>query len=871
MGSAPGSKRDADGFFLCRERWILYRVDMNLGSLLSFSWRMLRRDGRGGELRLLAAALVIAVAALTAVGFFTDRVRQALERQSHQLLGADLLLVADHPWPAAFADEVRARGLQVVETQTFPSMVSRGRGADMRSQLAEVKAVGTGYPLRGSLRVAPALNAPDAPADGIPARGTLWVDERLASTLAARVGDQIAVGQSSLRVAAVLTLEPDRGINFFSVAPRLLMNLDDLPATGLLQVGSRVGYRLLLAGDAALVKRYQREIEARLVRGQRLEDPQNGRPEIRIALDRAQKFLGLSALLTVVLAAVAVALAARRYVQRHLDPCAVMRCLGATQGLLLRLYLGQFAVLGLLAAGVGCAIGYLAHFALHAWLAQLLATPLPPPGLLPVVQGVAVGMLLLFGFAVPPLLQLKKVPTLRVLRGELGNPQAALLGGYLIGFLVLTGLMFWVAGEIALGAYVVAGFSAALLVFSLIARLVIRLAAAARGGAGTAGGIGWRYGLASLERRASASVVQIVALALGFMALILLTVTRGDLLDAWQRAVPPDAPNRFVVNIQPEQVAPVRAALAARGLLPELAPMIRGRLTTINGAPVSAADYRDDRAQRLIEREFNLSMRADLPAGNHLSDGRWFSAADLEGRDEAAASVEDGLARTLGLSVGDRIDFDIAGETVSMRIVGLRKVDWDTMRVNFFVLTAPAVLQGYPASWITSFHLPAEKADLVNPLLAEFPNLTVIDVAAILRQLKSIMDQVAQAVQFIFLFTLAAGVVVLYAALASAAQERRYELAVMRALGARREQLRRALLAEFAAIGALSGLIAALGAIAIGQFLAREAFQFEVAINFWLPLAAVVGGAVLVTGAGWFAASRLLQSAPLETLRAGSA
>ncbi|EXI83148.1 MAG: acidobacterial duplicated orphan permease [Candidatus Accumulibacter appositus] len=844
---------------------------MNLGSLLSFSWRMLRRDARGGELRLLAAALVVAVAALTAVGFFTDRVRQALERESHQLLGADLLLVADHPWPASFADEARARGLAVVETRTFPSMVSRSDGADMRSQLAEVKAVSAGYPLRGSLRVAPALNVPDAAADGVPARGEIWIDERLASALAARVGDRIVVGQSLLRVAAVLTLEPDRGINFFSVAPRLLMTLEDLPATGLLQIGSRVGYRLLLAGDAELVKRYQRDIETRLARGQRIEDPQNGRPEIRTALDRAQKFLGLSALLTVVLAAVAVALAARRYVQRHLDPCAVMRCLGATQALLLRLYLGQFAVLGLLAAGLGCGIGYLAHFALHAWLAQLLATPLPPPGTLPLLQGVAVGLLLLFGFAVPPLLQLKKVSTLRVLRGELGSPQAGLLGGYLLGFVALAGLMFWVAGEVALGAYVVGAFTAAVLVFSLIARLAIRLAAAARGAAGSAGGIGWRYGLASLERRASASVVQIVALALGFMALMLLTVTRGDLLDAWQRAIPPDAPNRFVVNIQPEQVAPVRALLAARGLSPELAPMVRGRLTAINGARVSAADYSDDRAQRLIEREFNLSMRADLPAGNSLSAGRWFSAADLGAWGEAVASVEGGLARTLDLSVGDRVDFEVAGETVGVRVVGLRKVDWDTMRVNFFVLTPPAVLQGYPASWITSFHLPAEKTDLVNQLLAEFPNLTVIDVAAILRQLKSIMDQVAQAVQFIFLFTLAAGFIVLYAALASAAQERRYELAVMRALGARREQLRRALLAEFAAIGALSGLIASLGAIAIGQFLAREAFQFEVAINFWLPLAALFCGAALVTGAGWFAASRLLQTAPLETLRAGSA
>ncbi len=755
-------------------------------------------------------------------------------------------------------------------------MVTRASGDDLRAQLAEIKAVETGYPLRGTLRTAPALNVADAPARGVPAAGTIWIDERLASALAARVGDPVVVGRASLRVAAVLTLEPDRGINFFSVAPRLLMNLDDLPATGLLQVGSRVGYRLLLAGDQQVVQRFQREIEPRLARGERIEDPQNGRPEIRVALERAQKFLGLSALLTVVLAAVAVALAARRYVQRHLDPCAVMRCLGATQGLLLRLYLGQFAVLGVLAAALGCGLGYLAHFALYAWLAQLLATPLPSPGPLPAVQGVVVGLVLLFGFAVPPLLQLKKVSTLRVLRRELGSPRSALLGGYVIGFLALAGLMFWVAGEVELGAWVVGGFSVALLVFAGIARLAVRLAAAARGGGrsgnGGQAGIGWRYGLASLERRASASVVQIVALSLGLMALLLLTAIRGDLLDAWRRAVPPEAPNRFVINIQPEQVAPVRAALTAQGLSPELAPMVRGRLTRINGVEVSAASYSDDRAQRLIDREFNLSMRAGLPEGNRLSAGRWFSSADLAGDgDDGAASVEDGLAKTLGLGVGDRIEFVVAGEAIRLRVVGLRKVNWDTMRANFFVLTPPVVLDGYPASWITSFYLAPEKADFVNRLIGEFPNLTVIDVAAILRQLQSIMDQVARAVQFIFLFTLAAGVIVLYAALASAAEERRYELAVMRALGARREQLRRALLAEFAAIGALSGLIASLGAIAVGQFLARQVFRFEVAIDPWLPPAAILCGALLVTGAGWFAAARLLQAAPLEALRGGSA
>ncbi|MBL0165622.1 MAG: ABC transporter permease [Propionivibrio sp.] len=841
-------------------------------SFFPFALRMLRRDARAGELRLLVAALVVAVAALTAVGFFADRVRQALEREANQLLGADLLLTADHPWPPRVAADARERGLAVVETRTFPSMVTLGQGDDLRAQLAEIKAVSDGYPLRGSLRIAPGRNAADAPARGIPAPGMIWIDERLASALSATVGDTISVGRQSLRVAAVLTLEPDRGVNFFSVAPRLLMNIADLEATALIQPGSRISYRLLLAGEVPAVNAFRSQVEKSLERGERIEDAQNARPEIRAALERAQKFLGLSALLTVVLAAVAVALASRRYMQRHLDPCAVMRCLGATQAFLLRVYLCQFALLGLISAVLGCVIGYLAHFVLHAWLAQLLTTPLPQPGLLPALQGSVIGVILLFGFSLPPLLQLRRVSTLRVLRREFSSgalPPSALLGSYALGYLALAGLMFWVAGEVRLGTYIVGGFTAAMLLFALVARAAIRLAALLRGGARSRngqGGIGWRYGLASLERRSAASVVQIVALALGFMALLLLTVTRNDLLDAWRRAIPPEAPNRFVVNIQPDQLDSVRRTFANDSVSAEFAPMVRGRLARVNGVEVSPASYEDDRAKRLIDREFNLSYRQDLPEGNAVTAGRWFAASDTA---RGVASVEEGLATTLGLKVGDQLEFVIGGEKVEMQVLGLRKLNWDSMRVNFFVLTPPAVLEPYSASWITSFYLAPAKADFVNRLIREFPNLTVVDVAAIVRQLQAIMDQVAQAVQFIFLFTLVAGIIVLYAALASAAEERRYELAVMRALGARREQLRRALLAEFAAIGGLAGLIAAFGALAVGQFVAYRVFQFEVAIDFWLLPAALLGGALLVTASGWFAAARLIATPPLEALRAG--
>ncbi len=828
--------------------------------MIALAWRLLGRELRSGELRLLLAALVVAVAAVSAVGFFAERVRLALEREAQQLLGGDLVLVADHPWPAEVLAEAGRLGLAMAETQVFPSMVQAGG----QVQLADIKAVSGNYPLRGRLTVAGGLGAAPAPVDGGPQPGTVWLDERLAGALQVAPGASLRLGNSTLRVAAILIEEPDRSFNLFSLAPRLLMNVADVPASGLVQFGSRVTYRRLLAGETQALQAFRTWLEGRLARGERLEDVQNARPEIRGALERTQRFLGLATLLTVVLAAVAVALAARRYMQRHLDACAMMRCLGMTQRRLIGLHAWLFAWLALLAVGLGGALGFAGHFVLLAWLGTLLAVALPMPGVQPLLLGAAVVLVLLFGFALPPLLQLSRVPTLRVLRRELGPPTPWLLGGYALGLLLLAGLIFLVADDRRLGAIAVAGFAGALGVFWLCARLAVQLVAGAR----HHGGFGWRQGLANLARHAGASALQIVALAIGLMAMLLLTVTRGELLAAWQKATPLDAPNRFVINIQPAQREPLAARLAEARIAAELAPMVRARLLEIGGRPASAAAFPDDeRAQRLIEREFNLSWRTALPAANRISAGRWF-APDAAGQGEA--SVEEGLAKTLGIKLGDELLFAVAGQEKRLRVSSLRKLDWDSMRVNFFVLTPPGVLEDAPASYITSFYLPASEQEFGRRLVAEFPNLTVIDVAAVLRQFQGLLGQVAGAVQFIFMFTLAAGAIVLYAALLSAFDERRYELAVLRALGARRQQLRQALLVELGVSGGLAGLLAALGALALGQLLAGRVFQLELAPALWLPPVAMLGGAGLAVGVGWLAVRRLLATPPLLALRAGA-
>jgi len=822
---------------------------------MSQAWRMLVRDWRAGELRVLAMALAIAVASVTSVAFFADRVSQVLVRDAHQLLGADLVLVSDHPWHPEVSKEIQDRGLDEAAALNFISMAFAGE----RNQLAGVKAVTPNYPLRGRLRVAPAPGAPDAPAERGPEKGSVWLDEQLVSGLGAAVGSRVRLGRAELRVAAVLTLEPERSANFFNIAPRLMMNVEDVPATSLIQTGSRVWYYLYAAGRPEQVKSFDQFIRPRLERGQHSENLETGRPRVRESIERAERFLGLTALLAAVLAGVAIALGTRRFVERHLDGCAVMRCLGATQRRLVWLHGLEFSLLGLAAGAAGVVLGFVAQQAIGAALAELLRSELPPPSAAPALQGFLVGLVLLLGFAMPPLLRLKNVPAVRVMRRETA-PTTNYYFSYLVGALAFGGLLVWQAGDLKLGGYVVGGFAAAVLVFFAVAWAVLKVLtrpAVVRGV-----GRRLRYGLTNLRRHARGNAVQVAALALGLTAMLLLTVTRNDLVDAWRRSAPADAPNRFLVGVQPEQLSEVEAFFKEKKIaVPELYPMVRGRLVAVNGRPVSEADYEEERAKRLVEREFNLSYMTELPSHNQIAAGRWLDPAAAE------LSVEQGIAERLGWRLGDELTWTVGGESFSARITSLRRLRWDSMKVNFFVIAPPRVLAGMPTSFVSAFRVEPGGEAVLNELSRRFPNLTIVDVAAAVRQAQEVVDQLVNAVQFIFLFTLGAGLLVLYSALVATEDERRREAAVMRVYGASRAQVTRAQRVEFLAMGAVAGILATLGAAAIGQLLARRVFELDLPPSAELWIAGPLAGIALLSLNAWLSSRKVLRASPAATLR----
>ncbi|MEN9424878.1 MAG: hypothetical protein RL122_2261 [Pseudomonadota bacterium] len=805
-------------------------------------WRM-------PELRLLLLALIVSVSVVTAVGFFTSRVENAMQAQARQLLGGDLVLTSARPLDATYLQRAKALGLETAETISFPSMASRGD----KLQLTQLKAASNTYPLRGDLKTAATPDAPSLLANGqFPARGEIWAEARLFTELAAKVGDAVNLGRSTFTLARVLTEEPDRSSNMFQLAPVVLMNMDDLQATELLSPASRARFNQLFAGKAAVIQQFQKAIEPQLKPTERVRTLDEDLASVQETLQRATRFLGLAALLSVVLAGAAVVLTSASLMRRELPAVAVLKAMGMSRRQVLLDHAFSLLLTALLAAAIGVAVGFVLQFALAEWLSQLVGKALPAPSLLPLLSGVLTAVVLLLGFALPQLLRLVNTSPMQILQGALQRPQQSLLWVGASLLLAVFGLLWLQARDWQLAGMLLLGLIVGTALFWGLATAALRLVQALSKRVGG----GW---LPSLGRSRRA-VLLVVVFATGLFALLLLTTVRTDLLNRWAETLPADAPDHFLINIQPAEAAPLQAFFKPHGVELNLYPMIRGRLVEINGKPVRVDDYENPRAQRLLEREFNLSSFAEFPVSNVLLEGQWFAGATQ------GLSIEQEIGAMLQFGMGDKLTFDVAGQRFSDTVTSVREVRWDSMQPNFFVIAAPNSMTQMPQTLITSVHF-GEKKALVTELIQQFPSITAIDVGAVVTQIRSLVEQVSFAVQGIFVFTLIAGVVVLIAALQSQKAERRRELAILKSLGAGRALLQRRIWSEFLLLGALAGALAGLLALTAGNVLAYYLFDLGISLNIVPLVVSSLIGSVLVGVAGYWNLRGLLQVLPLSLLK----
>lgn len=821
---------------------------------------MLAREWRSGELGVLLLALTVAVAALTGVGFLVSRISIAVAMQASEVLAADIRLGSPQPIEKEYVEEAARRGLQTAATTSLLSVVFNGDA----SQLTNVHAVTQGYPLRGKVLLANEAFGQGVAVQGIPAPGEVWPDSKLFAALGARIGTSFTIGAATFRVSHVLISRPDQGGAFADLAPTLLMNAADLPATQLIQPGSRVSYNILFAGDRDRIGPFESWLRVHKQRGERLRDIADASPQIKNAVDRAGRFLSLASLVSVLLCAIAVAMSARRYVARHLDSVALLKTLGATRAFTLSLSLLQLLVIAVAAAAVGSVLGYVMQEWLVRTIRGLLTTSqLPSASLLPVGIGFFMAIAVLSGFALPPLLQLSRVPALRVLRRDVGPPPPLMLLAFGPAIAVVVVLIYWTVLDWKLFFGFTGGLIAFITLLALSGWVLVTLAGRMRGSVGVA----WRYGVANLSRRRGESVVQIVAFGTGIMVLLLLSIIRGDLNRDWRHTLPANLPNFFFINIPPAERGGFVKFLNARGArTTRLLPMIRGRLTAIDGRAVESLRFHDERGETFATREQNLTWTTDLGDDNRIVAGHWWTQADL-GKPLVSISTE--LEDSLGLHVGDHLTFDIAGETFEVAVASVRKVKWDSFQPNFFIVFAPGVLDDTAGSYLTSAYFNATDSHALAQLAHLFPSVSIFDIDDLLAQVRSVLDRAVLAVESVFVFTLFAGLTVLLAAVQSSRDERRFESAMLRTLGASRGTVLQGVLAEFTMLGLLSGVLAAAGASTAAYFMTTRVLELHYSFEGWVWVAGLVGGALLVAGTGWIATRSVVSQPPLKTLRAG--
>jgi putative ABC transport system permease protein len=818
--------------------------------------RLLIRDWRAGETIILVVALVVAVAAMSAVGLFTNRVRAAMTQQAGEILAADLRLESDSPLSPELEQLALDNEMQTAAVVHFRSVILYGDS----SALADVRGVTQGYPLRGEVRIADELAGAPYVATGVPAVGEVWAEPGLLARLGAAVGDDLEIGSLTLRVSQTLEFRPDEGWRFMEIAPSILLNLSDLLNAGLILPGSIVEYERLFAGTPTQVERFRDILEPMIALDQELDDIRDGRPEVRRSVVQAERFLVLSALVSVLLGGVAVAMAARRFLARHLDSVALMKCVGARHWDVLRLILTQLLFLALAAGIVGSVLGYLTQWGLTTLLDDLIEAQLPPPTLRGAVIGPITALAVSIGFALPPLLQLRSVPPARVLRHDLAPPPLGYSVVYGVAAAAVTAMMYWLFRDIELILYVLGGTVATFAALYGAGRLLVMGLQRFRGRVG----ISWRYGVANVARRGRESSVQVVAFGIGLMVLLLLTVVRTELMSTWQNALPDVAPNHFLINIQPDERTTVEEILTSHGIeSPGFTPLVRARISHVNGVPLSEYEARDERAEDELRDDLNLTWAADIMPGNEIVAGEWWEPGDTTPQ----MSLEAEELEDMGLEIGDQLTYSISGQEVTVTITSARTISWDTFTPNFFMVLNPGVLDDAPQTFVTSFFVDPDQRAASLDLSEALPSVSVIDIGAVLDQVRRAMARAALAVQYVFLFTFAAGIMVLLAAIQSTRDERMYESAVLRTLGAGRRVVLQGVAAEFTALGLLAGTLGAFGAGLVGYLVADRLFELEYLPGPTLWLSGLVIGGVVVGISGTLAARSVVNEPPVSTLR----
>ena len=824
---------------------------------LFLAWRLLARDWRAGELKILLLALVIAVASMASIGLFTQRINGVMLDQSGQFLGANLLLQSPVSSDESIQKHASNQQLNSSNAIAFSSVIV----ANDEFQLSHIKAVDEHYPLLSKIKIADKLYGEDREIEHGPAEGEVWLAPRLFGLLGLKLGDEIELGETSLRVTAVLKHDPGQASSFVTIAPRLMMNILDIKKTAVIQPGSRVTYLTGFSGALDKRKDFEKWLTPRLSPSQSLVGGTEGSQAVSSAMDKAEQYLSLASMLSVMLSGIAIAMAANRYGQRHFDQSALMRCMGASQKTIIQIFSMQLLLIGVIGSLLGCLVGFVAQEGLIIILKDFLRPDLPLPGIMPLFNGFISGLVTLTGFSLPALLRLKSVSPLRVLRNDITPLPMSSWFVYSLALTSIVVLMWWQSGQLQLTLLVVFGVIitvAMLFVLSLVLMFLSRLLLMFLSGP-------WKTGLQQIVRNKKENQLQMLAFGLSLMILMTILLLRTDLLNRWQGQLPDKAPNHFVINIQADEVEQVQNYFSSKGIKTEgLYPMVRGRIVKINNQDVYKAVPNKSKLDAALKRDLNLSWANKIQANNKLHEGLWWSPDDTG---QPLISIEKGLASRLAVNIDDSLTFKIADKSITAVIKNIRTVQWDSFQPNFYIVFPDNVINEFPVSYISSFYIDASQKKILNNLINEFPTLTVLEIDAIMEQVKSIMEQVSTAVEYVMLFVLFAGMMVLIASMQASMDERINTTVMMRVLGAKKSFLKKTQLAEFSLLGLFSGLLAVIGTEAIAYLLYNKIFDLEFELHLWLIVSGPFVAVLLILMVSWFYMKKVTEQSPLKALK----